>query len=134
MGNEKAADAILQFMKKIGYAVTEENPFNTPMKTTLLPNTSPYANRLRLMWENMRETVIGIYPKAPKERKSVEEYMKLVDEKYLEDAYHSLSIEGYRISEELIDKVRAGNWKPDKENKEHKNALVARVIIKLFKL
>ena len=132
MGNEKAADAILQFMKKIGYTVTEEDPFNAPLKAPLLPNTSPYANRLRLMWENMRETVIGIYPEAPEERKSVEEYLKLVDEKYLEDAYHSLSIEGYRISEELIDKVRSGAWKPNKEDKEHKNALVARGYYQAF--
>ncbi len=39
MGNEKAADAILQFMKKIGYTVTEEDPFNAPLKAPLLPNT-----------------------------------------------------------------------------------------------
>ena len=41
------------------------------------------------------------------------------------DAYHSLSIEGYRVSPELIEKVRVGNWKPEEEDKEHKNALVA---------
>ena len=29
------------------------------------------------------------------------------------DAYHSLSIEGYRVTAELIEKVRGGNWNPD---------------------
>ena len=132
IGNDKAADAILQFMRKIGYTVTEENPFNTSMKTVLVANLSPYANRLRLMWENMRKTVTAIFPPAPEQKKSVAEYLKLVDEKYLEDAYHSLSIEGYRISQELIEKVRSGNWKPDKEDREHRNALVARGYYQAF--
>lgn len=132
MGNGKAADTILQFMKKIGYTVTEEDPFNAPMKATLVSNLSPYANRIRLMWEKMRDTVTGIFPAAPEQKKSVEEYLKQVDEKYAEDAYHSLSIEGYRISQELIEKVRAGDWKPDTEDKEHKNALVARGYYQAF--
>ncbi len=29
------------------------------------------------------------------------------------DAYHSLSIEGYRVTDELIEKVRGGKWRPD---------------------
>lgn len=132
MGNEKAAESILQFMKKIGYTVTEEDPFNAAMKTVLPTNLSPYANRLRLMWEKMKEPVKDVFPSIPEQTKSVDEYLKLVDEKYLEDAYHSLSIEGYRISQELIEKVRAGDWKPDKEDKEHKNALVARGYYQAF--
>ncbi len=30
------------------------------------------------------------------------------------DAYHALSIEGYSVSAELIKRVRAGNWVPDR--------------------
>ncbi len=50
-----------------------------------------------------------------------------------EDAYHSLTIEGYRVSPELIEKVRAGSWKPEEEDKEHKNALVARGYYQAFR-
>jgi Fic family protein len=44
------------------------------------------------------------------------------------DAYNSLSIEGYKVSSELIEKVRSGNWNPgtNKEDEEYKNALAAR--------
>jgi hypothetical protein len=46
---------------------------------------------------------------------------------YVTDAYHSLSIEGYRVSPELIDRVRSGTWNPDdnENDREHRNALAA---------
>jgi len=53
--------------------------------------------------------------------------MKDVEDRYKLDAYHSLSIEGYKVSEELIEKVRGGNWKPDSSSsdRDDKNALAA---------
>lgn len=72
------------------------------------------------MWENMRDKVVELFPEAPGKIDDVEGYLRSVDEKYSEDAYHSLSIEGYRVSPELIEKVRVGNWKPEEEDKEHK--------------
>jgi len=44
------------------------------------------------------------------------------------DAYHSLSIEGYRVNKELIERVRAGSWEPETnhKDKEYANALTAR--------
>ena len=45
--------------------------------------------------------------------------MKHVEEIYVTDAYHSLSIEGYRVSAELIERVREGAW-------DQRNALAAR--------
>ena len=44
------------------------------------------------------------------------------------DAYHSLSIEGYRVSPALIEAVRGGAWNPDR-NEDHRaqrDALAAR--------
>ena len=47
---------------------------------------------------------------------------------YVNDAYHSLSIEGYRVSPELIERVRSGAWNPDgnPQDRENRNALAAR--------
>ena len=47
---------------------------------------------------------------------------------YVNDAYHSLSIEGYRVSPELIERVRSGTWNPDgnPQDRENRNALAAR--------
>lgn len=39
--------------------------------------------------------------------------MQAVAEAYEADAYHSLSIEGYTVSEELIASVSSGDWNPD---------------------
>lgn len=53
--------------------------------------------------------------------------MQNVEDVYVTDAYHSLSIEGYRVSEELIEKLRDGTWNPDdEEDGENRNALAAR--------
>ena len=47
---------------------------------------------------------------------------------YVTDAYHSLSIEGYRVSPALIDRVRSGGWNPGRrpEDRAHRDALAAR--------
>jgi hypothetical protein len=55
-------------------------------------------------------------------------YLQFVDDIYKSDAYHSLSIEGYRASPELIERVRLGTWNPDTHNadQQNKDALAAR--------
>ena len=57
----------------------------------------------------------------------VPSYLKQVDAIYVTDAYHSLSMEGYRVSTELIERVRAGTWKPDsiKADRDQRNAMAA---------
>lgn len=56
----------------------------------------------------MREPVIARFPEAPGIPGDVEAYMKRVNNAYVTDAYHSLSIEGYRVSRQLIERVRSG--------------------------
>ena len=76
----------------------------------------------------MREPIIEIFPPAPGLTKNVNKYLKQVEDIYVTDAYHSLSIEGYHVSPELIERVRSGNWNPDinANDREDKNALAAR--------
>ncbi len=54
--------------------------------------------------------------------------MQHVDDVYVTDAYHSLSIEGYRVSTGLIERVRNQSWNPDnnEDDREQRNALAAR--------
>ncbi|HEN47496.1 MAG TPA: cell filamentation protein Fic, partial [Mizugakiibacter sp.] len=87
---------------------------------------SPYVNRIRLMWQEMRWPVMERFPKAPGLPKDTKAYLKRVEDVYVTDAYHSLSIEGYRVSPKLIERVRSGNWNPDGDDQEHRNALAAR--------
>ena len=129
IGRDKIADEIVNTMKSAGYDVREVDPFEDKLLVILSDReTSPYVNRIKIMWSQMRQTVINNFPKAPEITTNVEEYLKKVEDNYTMDAYHSLSIEGYRVTTELIEQVRSGDWNPEvnKEDKEQKNAMAAR--------
>ncbi len=98
-GRNAFADEILKTMAAAGYAVRETDPF-ADRPAFVLPSrqASPYVNRIRLLWQKMREPVIARFPKAPGLPRKAAAYMKGVDEAYVSDAYHSLSIEGYRVT------------------------------------
>lgn len=129
IGQEKIADEIVKTMQAAGYDIREIDPFESKTPIALSsPERSPYVNRIKLMWHNMREVVINHFPKAPGLPKDREKYMKVVEEIYVTDAYHSLSIERYRVTPELIERVRSGDWdsKNNTEDKKQRDAMAAR--------
>lgn len=126
---DKIADGIIQTMKAAGYDVRETDPFETatPVKLSAREQ-SPYVNRIKLMWHEMRNTVIKHFPKTPGLPGNHEKYMKQVEEMYVTDAYHSLSIERYRVTPEMIERVRSGAWdsKNNTGDKKQRDAMAAR--------
>jgi len=129
IGRHRIADDIIAAMAAADHKVQESDPFENTVPVELhVRNTSPYVTRLRILWQQMREPVINVFPASPGAPKSVKEYMKDVDDKYVTDAYHSLSIEGYRVSTELIERVRSGGWNPDEneQDRNHRDAMAAR--------
>ncbi|MGZ8487640.1 MAG: cell filamentation protein Fic, partial [Candidatus Binatia bacterium] len=80
------------------------------------------------MWQQMRGPVIEKFPASPGQRPEITAYLKHVQEVYVTDAYHSLSIEGYRVNPGLIERVRSGTWNPDanEQDRDYRNALAAR--------
>jgi fido (protein-threonine AMPylation protein) len=128
IGRDQVAEMIVATMKAAGYAVNETDPFNDrPLVTIGQREISPAANRLRMSWAEMREAVLERFPPAPGLPADVEAYLHQVEDVYAADAYNSLSIEGYRVSTELIERVRSGNWNPDNgADREHQDALAAR--------
>jgi hypothetical protein len=129
MGKDGIADNIVGAMRAAGYSITENDPFEEkPAVIFSGRELSPHVNRMRMHWAEMRGIVLKTFPQAPVVGQSVDEYLKHVDEIYLTDAYHSLSIEGYRVSEELIERVRSGSWDPQthRKDKEYADALAAR--------
>lgn len=112
-----------------GYDVRETDPFDTASTINVLTRErSPHVNRMRILWQEMREIVLVHFPKAPSRPANPKAYLNQVKETYVTDAYHSLSIEGYRVSAELIQRVRTRKWDPDnvENDKEHTAALAAR--------
>jgi fido (protein-threonine AMPylation protein) len=134
-GRERIADEIVKTMSAAGYTVRETDPFHD-RPALALPGreASPYINRIRLLWQKMREPVIAGFPKAPGLPRNAAAYMKGVKKAYVTDAYHSLSIEGYRVSTELIERVRKGSWNPDANDKDHneRNSMAARGYFQAF--
>jgi hypothetical protein len=129
IGRDRIADDILKAMRAAGYTVREQDPFAHKISLVLSSReVSPYTGRIRLMWQAMRGAVISQFPAPPGRPNDIDAYLKRVQEAYVTDAYHSLSIEGYRVSPALIERVRSGNWNPDtdSQDREHRNALAAR--------
>ena len=135
IGREALADEILKVMKAADYTVNETDPFEETSSVILgSREPSPYVTRVHLMWQEMREHVIKIFPAPPEKTIGIDDYLKNVDEVFVSDAYHSLSIEGYRVSEALIEKIRDGRWDPDNEHEDlaHQNAIAARGYFEAF--
>ncbi len=129
IGRARIADEIIKTMQAAGYDVRENDPFSDrPALALPVRELSPHVLRVRLMWQQMRKTAMDMFPAAPGPVADIEAYMKAVEDVYVTDAYHSLSIEGYRVSPALIERVRTGEWNPDRDHndREHRNALAAR--------
>lgn len=129
IGRDRIADDIVEAMRAADFVVRETDPFDA-RAPALLPgrDTSPYVQRIRLMWDAMRERVIERFPAAPGPVADAGAYLARVEDVYVTDAYHSLSIEGYQVSPALIDAVRRGDYDPDRDegDRAHRDALAAR--------
>lgn len=131
IGRTRIADDIVRGMRAADYPVRESDPFDAQSALAIpARDRSPYVNRIRLMWQTMRESVIENFLDAPglPKVKDRDAYLKRVAEAYVLDAYHSLSIEGYRVSPDLIERMRSGKWNPDMDgnDRSHLDALAAR--------
>ncbi|MFE9083108.1 Fic family protein [Brevundimonas sp. NPDC003935] len=129
IGRDREADDILETMRAAGYDVRETDPFAGRLPGFVYRrDESPASQRIRLMWQTLREDISGRFP-APAEQPVVsEDYLQAVEDLYVTDAYHSLSIEGYRVDAALIDRVRRGDWNPEAndEDRRQRDALAAR--------
>lgn len=132
---DKIADQIIDTFKQADYDIREEDPFESKLDLKLSTRErSPYANRIRLMWTQMREVVIKNFPASPGIPANHDLYIKNIDDIYLTDAYHSLSIERYRLTPELIAKVSSGEWnaKENEEDRKQRDAMAARGYYQAF--
>ena len=139
IGRGDAADQIIRSMKSASYDVRESDPFAKEQTFGAVQGlAAPIVSRLNAAWDTLREGVLEVFPDAPglptpRDRQA---YLRFVDEIYQSDAYHSLSIEGYKVTPELIDRVRSGDWNPDThdQDRDDRDALAARGYWQAFQL
>lgn len=131
------AEEIDAAMTGAGYSIRESDPFVPGQeigKLTLA--AAPIVGRIQSMWESMRGTVLSTFPPPPGLPADGTAYLHFVDDIYQSDAYHSLSIEGYRVTPDLIERVRSGNWRPESNeaDQESRDARAARGYWQAFQL
>lgn len=139
IGNNDLADTISKAMLAAGYTLTEVNPFAVkPFLEDKFYLKSPYSMRIESYWKKFRNDVKKYLPEPLFQEAKINDYkllVKTIENTYVEDAYNSLSIEGYQVSEELILKIAEGKFDPDTDetDREQQNAMVAKGYNHAFK-
>lgn len=129
IGRPEIADEIVTTMKAAGYDVRESDPFLEGHVFGILnAATAPIVGRMQVLWESMRGGVIAAFPEAPGLPADRQAYLHFVDDIYKNDAYHSLSIEGYTVTLALIERVQRGDWDPEHhdDDRQSRDALAVR--------
>jgi Fic family protein len=130
------AERIIKSLARAGYPITAKNPFVlTEPSISQSREKSPYVLRIKSMWAKWRDDVIANFPKAPGLPTTSTAYLKQIDDRYITDAYNSLSIEGYQVTDELIERIAHAGWNPDisAEDKKSQDVLAARGYFLAFK-
>lgn len=135
IGDHNMSKALHNELTMAGMKLNHVNPFQ--IEVSLLGKNrerSPYANRIKALWQSVRKQVEQLMPEPPGITESPIKYFHEIDLIYEHDAYNSLSIEGYRVTPELILKVKNNHWDPagDEDDKNIKNALAARGYYETF--
>ena len=135
VGRDDDAAFLVNTMSAAGFSMSPKNPF-TLGHPTLGPSRerSPYVLRIRSMWATWRQVVIDNFPPAPGMPADIEAYLHEVEERYRSDAYNSLSIEGYQVSDDLIERVARDGWDPEGNDEDNasKDAMAARGYFQAF--
>jgi hypothetical protein len=114
LGFRKSADRIEADLVAAGVRPKRQNPFEGPPKLEEgAIYRSPYVGRVQAMWRGLRDSVLAQFPPQPRSMPDQAKYLDRLKAIYAHDAYHSLSIEGYQVTPELIQRIADGKWDPD---------------------
>lgn len=133
IGRDDMADEINNFMQRLGHQLREEDPFVEKSPLAGISESS-YSVRIRLMWEKMKKQIMSLGITVQFKSIDIDTVIANMEANYVKDSYHSLSIEGYCVTEGLIEKVRSGNWNSsdNRRDSEQRNALAARGYYQAF--
>ena len=137
VGNVRAAREIEDAMKAAGYGCEPINPFadTVPLLAHVDRNVSPYAARIAALFRSMQEAAESEVESIAHTPQPPDAYLQHVDDVYVHDAYHSLSIEGYEVTPELIQRILTGEWDPEHnpEDVRERNAMAAKGYLEAFR-
>ena len=138
VGRVDFVNKVLDQLKGLDIQIrVEERPFDAEVFSTHgSPERTPLYFRVLMLWAHHRETVLKHRPAAAIIHISQEDYLASVEAIRVEDAYHSLSIERYRVTPELIRKIAEEGWDPlnDKDDVKQVAAMAAKGYLDAFEL
>ena len=129
LGLDESAARLEADLLAAGLPIKPQNPFAEPARLPVgAVLQSPYAGRIEALWSQMRPDVLAHFPAPPRSRPDPSRYLRRVKEIYTHDAYHSLSIEGYQVTPELIQRIADGAWDPtaNPQDQAQVNAMAAK--------
>jgi hypothetical protein len=130
IGMTMVSDNIVSAMRSVGFdQCAPVNPFAVPVSGIAISRPKyPHVARLEVLWQDLAAKITAMLPAAVDTLVDIEFALKQVEDVYVQDAYNSLSIEGYRVTPELIERVRSGEWRPeeDERDKRHQDGLAAK--------
>lgn len=114
LGDGAFADQIKTAMAAAGYEVRETDPFDAAQQfASFATPATPIEARLRALWGSCQNMALEAMPPAPGLPEQPADYLRAVDNAYVEDAYHSLSIEGYHVTRELVAREQSNSRLPN---------------------
>jgi fido (protein-threonine AMPylation protein) len=130
IGRAADADRIISTISGLGHDIREEDPLSDQQNFPTFNSRKPLSaagTRIKLLWSKMRDDVLAEFVEEPRRVTDIAGYLAEIDDRYVSDAYNSLSIEGYKVTAELIEKVKSQNWKPETNASDFEthNALAA---------
>lgn len=138
IGRADFADGILRQLSglKTTLAVVDDPFAGEPVYQLGTPGRSPLYTRIKVLWAQHRKAVLATRPQQAVMDVSADAYLARVEAIRIEDAYHSLSIERYRVTPDLIRKVAQAQWDPvgNPEDQRQIDAMAARGYLDAFAL
>lgn len=129
LGKNDFVKQIKKDMELVAYTIKPKNPFArlTPMLTNSRIE-SPVIARLELLWKKLKDDLQGAEVPPNLSNQKLKNMLDRVDSIYVHDAYNSLSIEGYAVTEDLIQKIADGTFDSEvnEEDKKQESAMAAK--------
>ncbi len=136
IGQTDVAEGIVRQLSGLNIAITiDDDPFDgKTLHSISSVNRSPLYARIKLLWAQHRQAVLDVKPEPLSSLLDHAGYLRQIETIKLEDTYHSLSIERYRVTPELIKKVALGQWNPlnDSGDQRQIDAMAARGYLDAF--
>ena len=140
VGRKKEADMIRRDFLAAGFSLPSDTDIEKQSFAQIkgYKSSSAISIKLKTMWSLMSSqisTLTNPKPTLKFYKTNLERIKAKINELYVNDAYNSLSIEGYQVSEELIRKIESGKWDPyrDEQDKQTVNAMAAKGYSDAFK-